>query len=254
MATSGSYNYSSSRDQVITRALRIVGAIGQGGTGSATAVTEAAIALNDLVKEWNADGMPLWCVREYLINTLTAATSAYSIGVGLSSPNLNAPAPLKVIHGHRTYTPSGGTAQDSPMLQITRDQYENMSSKASQGVPNMFWYDPPGNLTSGENVGIVQFYPTWSAAGILLTTCTFVGVRPFQDFDVAADVPDFPQGWYNALTWGLADQLSYEYKLPFAERSMITKKAETHKMTALSGGTEEGSFFFQPDWTMTYRG
>ena len=46
--TSGLYALSTTRDGIITRALRIIGAIGQGETPTATAITEASEALNDL--------------------------------------------------------------------------------------------------------------------------------------------------------------------------------------------------------------
>lgn len=74
----------------------------------------------------------------------------------------------------------------------------------------------------------------------------FAGQKPFEDFDATADVPDFPQHWFNALVWGLADQLSYEYGVSMQNRAQISKKAQFHKDMALSYGTEEGSFKIQP--------
>ena len=67
MPTSGLWNLTTNRDAIIARALRIIGAIGQGETPSSTAVTEAAEALNDLVKEWQTDGMPLWAITVFSV-------------------------------------------------------------------------------------------------------------------------------------------------------------------------------------------
>ena len=72
------------------------------------------------------------------------------------------------------------------------------------------------------------------------------GQIPFEDFSLSTDIPDFPSYWFNALKWGLADQLAYEYGVGLAERSMITKKALYHKTQALSFGGEEGSLKIQP--------
>ena len=96
MPTSGTTNYAATRDSIITRALRIVNAIGQGETPSPTAVTEAAQAFNELVKEYQTFGMALWKVGNYSI-TMTAGTYKYNIGTGQVAPHVDAPAPLKVL-------------------------------------------------------------------------------------------------------------------------------------------------------------
>ena len=64
MATSNSTNFATSRDNLISGALRIAGAIAQGETPSATLVSETAEALNMIVKAKQADGMPLWGLSE----------------------------------------------------------------------------------------------------------------------------------------------------------------------------------------------
>lgn len=63
MATSGSTNFSINRDDIIKRALRLIGVLPQGESPSTDQVTEASLALNGLVKAWQADGMPLWAIR-----------------------------------------------------------------------------------------------------------------------------------------------------------------------------------------------
>lgn len=63
MATSGSTDFSVTRDDIISRALRLIGAIAQGESPTTEQLNEAAIALNGLVKAWQADGMPLWALK-----------------------------------------------------------------------------------------------------------------------------------------------------------------------------------------------
>ena len=69
-----------------------------------------------------------------------------------------------------------------------------------------------------------------------------------MDFDASTDNPDIPSYMFNALTWALADQLSYEYGLGLGERSMISKKAQMHKAMALSFDQEEGSLYIRPEY------
>lgn len=75
MATSGSYDFSTSRDTIIKDALLYLGAIGEGETPAADAVTEAARMLNMLMKSWAGDGMPIWSLKRGYILPFTEASS-----------------------------------------------------------------------------------------------------------------------------------------------------------------------------------
>jgi len=239
MPTSNSYNFTKNRDQIISRALRIVGAIGQGETPSTVAVTEAAETLNDMIKDWEGDGMQLWCVREYVL-TPVAGTSAYLVGVNFT---IDAPAPTKILQAFARNTTSN---LDTPILIITRQEYTMLGSKSTQGQSTQLWYDPPGPITGTESSGNATLYVTPDANFAANYTVRFNGVRPLQDFDSSTDLMDFPQYWGNAVVWGLAEQLAYEYGVGLSERSMLSKKAEFHKDRALSYGMEEGHILIQP--------
>src|SRR5574343_318161 len=105
MALSNSTNFSITRDQLIAGALRIAGAVQQGESPTSTQVTEAAEALNMLVKSWQPDGLQLWVTKEYTL-TLTSNTSSYTI----STPKL-----LRVIQAYNHNTSSN---VDIPMRVI----------------------------------------------------------------------------------------------------------------------------------------
>lgn len=240
MPTSNSYNYTTNRDAIITRALRIVGAIGQGETPSTVAVTEAAEALNDLIKEWETDGMSLWCVREYTFSP-TAGKSSYKIGVGQLPPEIDAVAPRKVIQAWARIE-----NRDTPIILITRQEYSMLGAKSSPGNTSQIWYDPPGEFATDEMYGTLSLYPVPDSFAESSIVYHLNGVRPYADFDSATDILDFPNYWNNAVKWGLADQLAYEYGVGLDERSRIERKADKHKEKALSYGTEEGHLLIQP--------
>jgi hypothetical protein len=65
----------------------------------------------------------------------------------------------------------------------------------------------------------------------------------------SSDNLDFPSYWTEAVIFGLAWRLSYEYGTPIMDRQELQKAAEFFHTQALSFGTEEGSLFFQPDDT-----
>jgi hypothetical protein len=71
---------------------------------------------------------------------------------------------------------------------------------------------------------------------------------PFDVFVSAADTPDFPQEWGNALIYGLALLISDEYGVPEQKKMWLEKQADKHLSMALSNGVEDGPMFFQPDY------
>ncbi len=239
---SGNTNYSATRDSIITRALRVIGAIGQGETPSTVALTEASQALNDLVKEWQADGMQLWKYNTSSGIVYIAAQTAYAIGTGAAGSNQV--APLKIV---QAFNRNNTTNLDQPILLITEHDYQMLGNKTSPGTPNQLYYFPPGP-PSTEMVGKIIVYPVPDANAAANFTLIVVGMFPLDDFTAAGDLADFPSFYYNALVWGLADQLSYEYGVPYAQQAMISKKADMHLQKALGFDMEEGSLFIQPDW------
>lgn len=67
MTTSGSSNFTYNRDQIIRRALRLVGAFQSNETPDAQSVQDAADALNAMVKEWDTLGIHLWTESEGIL-------------------------------------------------------------------------------------------------------------------------------------------------------------------------------------------
>lgn len=70
---------------------------------------------------------------------------------------------------------------------------------------------------------------------------------PFEDFDASTDNPDFPQEWYDAVTYGLACRLAPEYGLPIPDRKTLWQEMTIIKQDALNFGLEEGSIYFGVD-------
>ena len=234
MSTSGSTNFSTTRDDIIKGALRLCGALALGETPTTDQVTEASEALNMLVKAWAADGMALWARGEYTL-PLTLGSQSYSIGLGQT---VNIAKPLKITQAilHDTQT-----SVDIPMRIITRDEYLRLGNKTTQGQPIQIYYDPQ------RDHGVLYVFPPANSASVSYKQIKFTYQRPFEDFDTATDNPDFPQEWFDALKYGLASRLAGEYGIPMDDRRQLMQEAILIKNEALSFGTEEGSFFFTAD-------
>lgn len=234
MSTSGSTVFNLTRDQIITSALRMIGAIAQGESPTATQISEAAEALNIMIKAWEADGMPLWGLEESDI-TLVAGVNLYQIGIGKS---VNIPKPLKVIQAWNRDTIS---SVDIPMRIITKQEYNILGNKTTSGNPIQIFYQPM--LDYGE----LHIFPTPSTQEATQNKIYLVYQRPFEDFLISGNNPDFPQEWLEAIKYGLAARLAPEYGMPLEQRQFLNKEAGEVKQAALSFGTEEGSLYFQVD-------
>jgi hypothetical protein len=234
MATSGITTFSQTRDDIIKRALRLIGVTAQGETPTTDQISEASTALNGLVKAWQADGMPLWAIRELNID-LTSGSSSYGIGIGQAN---DSPKPLKILQAwNRDLTSS----VDIPMRIVSRQEYNLLGNKTSSGNPIQLYYEPL------VDYGVIHVFPVPTATEETNNNIYIVYQRPFEDFDAAIDTPDFPQEWYDAVTYGLATRLAPEYGVSIPDRKTLWQEMSIIKQEALNFGLEEASLFFQVD-------
>lgn len=239
MSTSGSTTFEMNRDEIIESALRKVGAVSEGQIASTQAITDAATALNAMLKTFQAKGMPLWAIKETLF-PLTA-TRQYSIGIGAM---VDTPAPLKIIQATLLDTSTPPSNQNIlPMNIYTHYDYNLLTTQDSTGYPIHLMYEPL--LPNGS----INIWPTPDSYSVANRVIRIVYQRPFEDFVAATDTPDFPSYWSEALIYGLASRLAPEYGVALQDRQLMIKEAQYFLDEALSFGTEEGSFSIQPNWT-----
>jgi hypothetical protein len=239
MATSGTTTYSTNAGMLIQGALRILGVVSQGDNPNVVQIQEAMESLNFMVKAYEADGMPLWKITQTTI-PLAANVGAYTLGpsVVASPSSIVNPKPLKVIQG---FLHNIQGLNDTPMRIVTRQEYNMLGNKTTLGTPIQLFYEPL------LDTGVLHVYPVPASSDATANNIVIVYQSPFEDFDATTDEPDFPQEWYDAVKFGLADRLSAEYGIEMQHRSDIQKRAIMYKQEALSFGTEEGSLYFQTD-------
>ncbi len=225
MATSGSYDFAMNRDDIIKRALRLAGALAQGETPTTDQVTEAATALNSLVKAWQTDGLQLWALKEKTI-TLVAGQIEYP---------LTTPKALRVIGG---YNRNATSNVDVPMRGITRDEYNRLGNKTTS---IQYYHEVQ------RDQSVVHLFPVPTSTEVGVNSVIITYHSPFEDFDASTDAPDFPQEWYDAVTYGLATRLAPEYGMPLTERKALWNEMTLIKKDAMDGGLEEGSLYFGVD-------
>lgn len=222
MTTSGSTNWTLNRDQIITAALRNIGAIATGETPSPAEINEASEALNMMIKVWQTEGAKLW-LNDTKELTLTANSQSYTIG---PTGVLATVRPLEIIEARYHYYTA---AIDVPMTPMSRDEYFSMPLKSASGVPLQYYYDPQLTL------GVFYIWPIITATTsdtIRMTVKTEV-----EDFDTAANTADFPTEWLRALKFNLAVELAPEYGKEVGPT--LATLAGTSKMSVLDWDREK---------------
>jgi hypothetical protein len=227
MATSGSYNFTMSANDIVNAALRQTGRFAAGQTIPADDINNALQALNIIVKAMVKNQLPLWCISKLNFPTV----------IGQQSYNLatlsGMPRPLRVLYGF--IRDSAGN--DTTLSLVSRDDYNQLGSKASQGTPNQAYYDP--QLTNGA----LYLYD----APVDTTHTIHLDLqRQIQDFDILTDNPDFPQEAHHMLKWCLADEIALEYLTPQDIRADIKAKAGAAYEGFFANEREAVSSYFTP--------
>jgi hypothetical protein len=241
-----SSTFTVTRDQIIQLALRKLAVLELGDTPDPATVSNASLALNLLLKQMSTEGLKLWKIQEVIV-PLTSGQTSYTLG-GTGGDDMYMPdgttlitdKPLKLIQAF--YRNSSTPPVDVPIMLISRQEYNILGSKQSQGVSNSVYYD-----VRRDN-GILNVFLTPDDYTATNNELHLVFQFPINDLSRAQDIPDFPNEWMNTLVWNLADQLAIEYAVPANHRQEIAIRASTYKEQLTSWDVESYSTFFQPDY------
>lgn len=128
--------------------------------------------------------------------------------------------------------------QDTPVKLISRAEYAQLSNKTTEGKIVQGFYDP--QLTNG----VLYVWPTPDDATDVLR---FWYERILEDFDAAANTPDFTIEWGEALIYGLADGMAPSAGVSLQKRAYIKAEAKEKLDVAMGYDRENTPVFFQPD-------
>lgn len=205
-----------------------VGIDGEALTGSQKQYGQRT--LNAMVKAWRADEVKLWADAEGEIFLLKEQAS-YTLGGTDQDFSIR---PSKMMNVRRRST----TDIDTPMFEMSREEYKNLPNKTTTGTPVQWFYDR--QLTTG----VLYVWPVPSTSG---ETVQFDYEPQLDDFDTNSDTPDFPQEWLEALRLGLAARMVTRYPIETSERlELYARAAEAYDKAA--GYDRETSVFMSPDF------
>jgi hypothetical protein len=133
---------------------------------------------------------------------------------------------------------------DTTLTVISQQEYDIYGNKMSLGVPNQIYYD---NQLINGNLYVINV-PAQYGWTVYLTT-----QRMFEDMSAADDDFDFPKEWFQALKWGLANELAEEYQAEEGKIMRIQARAEMYLEKVSDWSQEEASVFFSVNTQGTVR-
>lgn len=223
---------------MIQAAFRLIGQFNDDTPPPQNDLQHAAEALNLMIKYWMSKNYPLWCVTD-LSFTVVQGQVQYLIGPGSPTVGLQAYRVLRIPMARLQYANNAGNFPlQVPLIQLSRQEYDQLGQKTNQGTPNSYYYDPQ------LNNGVLSLYLAPDAnPNIVILTCQ----RPIADVINSTDSFDFPIEWQNAIKWGLAAELLPEYYIPEPVANRVEKRAAMYLEEMLNWDQEEAPTFFTPD-------
>lgn len=240
--------YVVTRDQIISIALRKLGVLELGDTPDANTLANANMSLNLLIKQMSTEGLKLWKNQELVI-PLTSSKTLYVLGGSTSDLMYDSLSPttaitdrplkaLQAFYRNVSTTP----VIDTPVMLLSKQEYNVLGSKASTGTANSVFLD----VKALSSLLYVYLTPdTFSQSNLQLH---LVAQMPLNDIMLSTDIPDFPNEWMNTLVWNLADQLAIEYGVPMNYRQEIAQRAMTYKAQLNDWDVDAYSTSFSPDY------
>lgn len=199
-------NWTATRNEIIRQAFWRIGVVPYGEDPDGDQQNIAVFELNAITKFLGANNIPLWLFQEISFNLADgedfyplSANEAYYLESAWLAEN-NSKIPLNILS--------------------VKDYFNLPDRLTTKGTPHSVCFD------KGLAVPKIYVYPVPDK------TYSFVCriAKRLEDWALAStnQYPDFilPQYWIEPLTWKLAANLAYVFRLKLEERSLLEAKAE----------------------------
>jgi hypothetical protein len=207
------YRVRSSTQDILKRALRLIGVVASGEPLPADQLKDGLEAFNDMVDVWNTEKLIIWVLARNTF-TLTIGTNPFEIGPGVAAPGLNAPRPNRIEQGQAWIT--GGTlgTTETELEVLTLQQWASEQLPDSSGIPSELYYEPTFPL------GKIRFDVKPDAAYTLILYLEQMLSQVFVDGTTSELA--LPPGYKDAIVHNLAIRLAPEYGKPAPPEVVIS--------------------------------
>ena len=219
--------------RAICLGLQDAGILPFGATPSSELLAECMGRLNDLIAFYGTQGIRLWLQHDVAI-TLVAGQAVYSFKPG---GDVDMTKPMRIL-------PEGYFLDSSnnkrALTMLSKSEYVRLSRVVQAGALSQFYVDKQRDELD------VYFWLVPDATAATGTAHLIVQsqVTRFTELDEGMD---FPQEWFLALRWGLADELAMGQ--PLALMQACQQKAMLYKEALDAWDNEDADVSFAPDQT-----
>lgn len=176
-------------NDLIRRALRLIGVLATGEHPDANQAADALESLNSMIDSWRNESFTVFALRTEQL-AITGAAS-YTIG---PTGTLNTVRPVRI---DSAFWREGTT--DYPLRQAQSVPWSRIADKTTTGTPDLLYYEPAVPL------GVIYLHPIPTAGTLHLVTLT-----PISEFALS-DAVTLPPGYREAIAYQLAMRLAPEY-------------------------------------------
>jgi hypothetical protein len=173
-----------------------------------------------MLKAWQNKRYNLWTTASQTLNLTTAAS--YDLD------------PVRPIRIYSARLNNGST--ETPMVELTRQEYDDLPVKTTTGTPTQFYYDKQREAA--------KFYvwPVLSSAAGQTVEITYE--REIEDQTNLNASPDVPGEWWEAVVYNLAERMLDDFEIEGAITTQrVMKRAKESLDDALGSDVEESVFF-----------
>jgi hypothetical protein len=214
---------------LITGAMRLIGALATGETPTAPESNDGLNSLNDLLEQWSLENLTVWGTDNQTFSSV-ANQSLYTIGPG---GNFATTRPIRINGGFSTYN-----GVDFTMQLIGEDEYNRISLKTQgQTYPEKLCF------INSNPLGIIKLWPVPASA---LPIVLNIDLELTQVPNLVT-VIGFPPGYYIAMKHALAILIAADYGIVPA--ATITQVAQGTKANLKRANKKKREMTFDPAFT-----
>lgn len=201
---------------LIAGSLRLLGVLGEAEVASASQLTDALSALNDMIDSWsNENLMIINSIRETF--PLVANQQTYTIGTG---GNFNTARPMEIKDALLQITDASPNVELGIEI-VNQDQYDQIILKGTTStIVRRLFYD------NAYPLGNIWLYPVPQNGNYNLV---LVSKKPLADVASASSTISLAPGFDRALRYNLAVEIAPEYaKEPSPTVAAIAIQSKAH--------------------------
>lgn len=212
-----------------------------------SASDQIGIELDDGTMQWTTvSGAPAGSV----VTLAVALTDDVASGAAVytyTQSSQRATRPAKVLEAFlRTSSETASSIIDTPMTMLSEIDYNNLSSKSSEGSPIQWYVDQALNLSTSLHPGNLDFYfwPRFENGDHVIV---YRYIKIFDDLDAATNDLEFPQEWFLPVMVGLAWLMAPKHGIPMNERVALFQEMLYLATQARDYDQEQGSLYMSPN-------